>query len=230
MHIRKTEVCARARKYARRDSTRKGGWQSNKLTQTLASMLDNRSPHLRLVTVGALRTGGKSEALIQRSNNDRKGAVAVAIVRHQDSITLPALPAWTEMLVQVPAILIYEVSELKLEDRWTIAREIANEVYATIIWRAVKCKNKDIAGCCQGQIANLGPTAGQPYRDACYGGGTMEETTAELGSPGILSCPGIVELVGMVSNTGKREDQRRVKDRGRGPTISAKGSRKYSKN
>lgn len=48
--------------------------------------------------------------LIQRSNNDRKGAnpesesdrrtraVVVAIVRHQDSITLPALPAWTEML------------------------------------------------------------------------------------------------------------------------------------
>lgn len=39
------------------------------------------------------------------------------------------------------------------------------------------------------------------------------QTTAELGSPRILSCPGIVELVGMVSNTGKREDQRRVKDR-----------------
>jgi hypothetical protein len=37
-------------------------------------------------------------------------------------------------------------------------------------------------------------------------------TTAELGYPGILSCSGIVELVGMVSNTGKREDQRRVKD------------------
>jgi hypothetical protein len=29
-------------------------------------------------------------------------------------------------------------------------------------------------------------------------------TTAELGYPGILSCSGIVELVGMVSNTGKR--------------------------